>query len=763
MGTYLREVESNYGRVSEAEKDISPDPLIKKNIQIRVDNVTVQARKDMLHKKVTLLADILEKNSFEADRAPHTSNTKPRTETKRRTIRLSSKTEVNINPDKNKGSSNEKKSKRENLKEIHPKVVSGQVNRDLFTIKENVLAVGEETMSVPAKKQILSKKFSPSKLRPQTAGIIKEAISTPSSSPVPAQSRAIQLKPYLQKLNDKPQSTPKAKAIPMLVPKVQEIKAIDIRENPARESFGQSPSSKLSKDKSRSANSRPFSASEEKVPTLKALLALKYRQKEASLSNIEEKSKVLPPREKERQYSSNSQQRKKTQPPSIARLPIPIPTSNSIIKPTAQSKASNQGADFQIRNFRMGGAKAILGDRPSSKLGSGPSISLSTAAVQSQDPPGTSDRKLKPRRPHKADSQASLSRQSSQQGFYKAAQIKDSVTMYQDIDSGSKKHSLEHSMLNLLHGVYIRPRSSNLAVPVRFNVCEGNNGRLVETMIRAKDGVVYETNYSKCNIQWSQTYHKSLVATSLKFSPRIQYRDLNGKEEFNALNLLDADTVNTQFLDLKLFRISSSKIMRELFASLIKTGQLVYLIPEGVNLVNHLRGINCIGHKTKLTETIIRFAKNRRTDPFTIIPRTYLVRLQSFESDIERVSAAKKKDEGFVHPLIVKPGENSNRGQGIIMAYSLEETIQAALQILRGRKTTNCAIVQWYISAPLLYQRRKFDIRCYGLVVKFSNRTMFYWYLDGYARTSSFEYSADKGNLMVHLTNEAIQVKGTLP
>ena len=70
-------------------------------------------------------------------------------------------------------------------------------------------------------------------------------------------------------------------------------------------------------------------------------------------------------------------------------------------------------------------------------------------------------------------------------------------------------------------------------------------------------------------------------------------------------------------------------------------------------------------------------------------------------------------------------------------------------------------IVQYYISKPLLYKNRKFDIRCYGLVVRLTSKILFFWYMDGYARTSSFEYSlSNKSNLMVHLTNEAVQVKG---
>ena len=63
---------------------------------------------------------------------------------------------------------------------------------------------------------------------------------------------------------------------------------------------------------------------------------------------------------------------------------------------------------------------------------------------------------------------------------------------------------------------------------------------------------------------------------------------------------------------------------------------------------------------------------------------------------------------------------------------------------------------------PLLYKGRKFDMRCYGLVVQAGQTICYYWYGKGYARTSSYLYDIlVKDNIKVHLTNEAVQVKGT--
>lgn len=66
--------------------------------------------------------------------------------------------------------------------------------------------------------------------------------------------------------------------------------------------------------------------------------------------------------------------------------------------------------------------------------------------------------------------------------------------------------------------------------------------------------------------------------------------------------------------------------------------------------------------------------------------------------------------------------------------------------------------MQKYLERPLLYHRRKFDIRHYMMVSCINGSFKGYWYEDGYIRTTSYEYNIKncKDNL-VHLTNDAIQ------
>jgi len=69
-------------------------------------------------------------------------------------------------------------------------------------------------------------------------------------------------------------------------------------------------------------------------------------------------------------------------------------------------------------------------------------------------------------------------------------------------------------------------------------------------------------------------------------------------------------------------------------------------------------------------------------------------------------------------------------------------------------------IVQQYIDDPFLYNKRKFDIRCYVLLTTTNGNFKAYWYQEGYIRTSCKEYSVKNcTNKFIHLTNDAVQKK----
>ena len=81
---------------------------------------------------------------------------------------------------------------------------------------------------------------------------------------------------------------------------------------------------------------------------------------------------------------------------------------------------------------------------------------------------------------------------------------------------------------------------------------------------------------------------------------------------------------------------------------------------------------------------------------------------------------------------IVKPGENTNRGCGITVVKdiaSVREIVSNPVTFGDGRKRSY--IVQRYLDRPFLFNKRKFDIRCYSLVTSVNGNLQGYWYKDG--------------------------------
>lgn len=66
-------------------------------------------------------------------------------------------------------------------------------------------------------------------------------------------------------------------------------------------------------------------------------------------------------------------------------------------------------------------------------------------------------------------------------------------------------------------------------------------------------------------------------------------------------------------------------------------------------------------------------------------------------------------------------------------------------------------IVQAYIERPMLYCKRKFDLRHYIMMTCVNGLVKGYWYREGYVRTTSSEYSLLASDGSIHLTNDAVQ------
>ncbi len=318
--------------------------------------------------------------------------------------------------------------------------------------------------------------------------------------------------------------------------------------------------------------------------------------------------------------------------------------------------------------------------------------------------------------------------------------------------------------LDLLYNLYCGITCTREdAFQPRFGLGTGNNDKLLDKLFRAK-GLAFENFFTKCHVVWTQLMNKRTALANTKQG--VEEMDLNDKNTpptIRTFRIKNPDALEAQILQAKLFRVADHALVREVAQELKRKQRIVVVKLDSFTILNHVSGLGYIAKKHLLHDTLKNYCAAHKLDLGRLVPETWILQSDTLEEDLQLLVSQKASSaDGWASPLIVKPGENSNRGQGIAMAYSAAELRSVCLGLIESRKNTLTLVVQTYIVQPLLFKNRKFDFRCYGLVHKLPGRLSYYWYSKGYARTCSFEYNLEaKDNLMVHLTNEAVQVKGT--
>ena len=162
--------------------------------------------------------------------------------------------------------------------------------------------------------------------------------------------------------------------------------------------------------------------------------------------------------------------------------------------------------------------------------------------------------------------------------------------------------------------------------------------------------------------------------------------------------------------------------------------------------VNHLINNRVISRKDLLKKAIDRVRKIslKLNKYFDIMPTTFILS----KDYVDFLDAFMKNKNTLLNPLhnlwIVKPVGKS-RGRGIFLINDIVEVPMA-----------DGHLVQKYLNDPLLIDGYKFDMRIYVLVTSVNPLEAFI-YKDGFARMSSYQYSINNIDRLVHLTNAAIQ------
>ena len=203
---------------------------------------------------------------------------------------------------------------------------------------------------------------------------------------------------------------------------------------------------------------------------------------------------------------------------------------------------------------------------------------------------------------------------------------------------------------------------------------------------------------------------------------------------------------------------------------------------ERQRLHNHLEFNWNLGNKKAMFYNLRRYYELIGKNPFDFIPLTFHIQKGSDDKEYRKfVKFYRQREDDIYKQLeymedddygkskpkikklrniwIVKPGEVSNRGTGITVCDDYNDIKKLVCSKEKHRNGSDKTfIVQLYIDRPFLYNKRKFDIRCYMLLTCINGIIRGYWYQEGYIRTSGSIFNLqDVSDVYVHLTNDAIQ------
>jgi len=328
-------------------------------------------------------------------------------------------------------------------------------------------------------------------------------------------------------------------------------------------------------------------------------------------------------------------------------------------------------------------------------------------------------------------------------------------------DIKEKALRLFYSQINKENRIRIDTNKNTLANStnpiIKYFVGIGNNGALVKTIMKER-------------WWWTQAENSSVPGLNILWTPWKKHSFVENLPKFEQIN--NPPENNNNFIS---------------------------FVPNTAQICNHLEGNCSLGNKKGLYLNLSKYYEKSGLDLNDIVPLTFHIKnakdvenfkerfdinnseieiVQSRLSELEENYSNSDNEENISKSLskprksildackeyknylkcnkniwIVKPGENTNRGKGILVTKDFNE-IKDFIS-----NTTHTYIIQKYIERPLLIHQRKFDIRCFALITSVNSQIKAYFYNEGYLRTSSKKYSTENLARAVHLTNEAVQIK----
>ena len=290
----------------------------------------------------------------------------------------------------------------------------------------------------------------------------------------------------------------------------------------------------------------------------------------------------------------------------------------------------------------------------------------------------------------------------------------------------------------------------------RYHLGKGNNMALIKQCFNSRWWWSEDTA-KNANVIWLQGRSQAFFENQEPKSVAPTQFDLNSVEKsVKCSALFESDTLEEKHVDIS--GLGYDLITRS--QSYIGFFDRNKVNSAQVRSHNKLEFNNRISDKKELFFSLKNYYSAVGENMFEYMPVTF--HIKNGESDPEFQSFSQKYfgESQKKSTWIIKPGENTNRGNGIAICNSLDD-IKSELKNNPYPETgDHTYIIQKYIDKPFLVNKRKFDIRLYVLMTSINGVLQCYFYQEGYIRTSCKDYNSKLlDNLFIHLTNDAVQKK----
>lgn len=292
----------------------------------------------------------------------------------------------------------------------------------------------------------------------------------------------------------------------------------------------------------------------------------------------------------------------------------------------------------------------------------------------------------------------------------------------------------------------------------KYYLRKGNNSSLLHQLMQTRPWWVRTKSKSEAHFVWSTKKESSYFALIPTGTAKAMRLDVGKAVIVCPAKFCPPDSKVSRTVNMKPLGFAAIGESR----SYAKVSPLSVFDPRTARVHNLIEDSFQLTNKKFLYHNMKQYYSALGEDYTQYLPLTF--HITAGESDPEFIAFLRHfetresevdEEVGSRNLWILKPGENTNRGKEVAVCATIEQ-IRARMRTVEMQ--SHSVVIQQYIDRPFLYNKRKFDIRCYALVTSINGIVQAYYYPEGYLRTSSKEFSLKHiSDKLIHLTNDAVQ------